>query len=145
MLPALTYEYWTVGLRPIILKLKGNTLLESLKYDWNSGRFVSGWEYYLEIYMSTRGDMDQLSEEQFIIHVETLRSKLIFFGELEGLYTAARKILRTVNGDVGLLKAEQKKALLVIQRQSYLSFQSIRSSSESCNNQSQFYVNLNTE
>lgn len=117
------YEYWTVGVRPVILKYENGKKLEVVKYDWDTGTFVSGWEYYVEITMSFRGDMDELTREEFISHVETLRGKLTFTGKLEELYTAARAITATAKEVSRALTQDEKERLFALQYESYRLFE----------------------
>jgi hypothetical protein len=99
------YRFYIVGIRPIQL-VPTDDLLYTLKYDWDTGKFINGFEFRAKAMMSN-SDVEEITEEEFIQYVEQKRGRdLLRTGEIGSEYRAHVKTIRE-----GLKKEEDVFAI----------------------------------
>jgi hypothetical protein len=68
-------EYWVFGKRPVKYEPIPEGGAKVLKLNWETLAFEYGNEYLPRILFDHGGDVENLSREQFIQHVESLRAR----------------------------------------------------------------------
>lgn len=77
-----TNEYHLFGDRPIRIIWVPNKYNDTWKYDWNTGEFVEGQEYEVEVRMN-HGDTEEVSEVEFYENVDRLRGELGLYEQFQ--------------------------------------------------------------
>lgn len=94
-------RYYIVGLRPVKFVDTPSGGMTVLKMNWDTGVFEYGMEYLARA-MSSDSDVDRVSEDEFIQHVESLRGRRL---EGEGPIFA---LYQTINGIEDVAKAQER-------------------------------------
>lgn len=118
-----TIEYYIVGRRPVKFVPTPDGGMEVLKMNWETGVFEYGMEY-LSRALSSDGDVDHVSEDEFIQHVESLRGRrLRGDGPIFALYQTINAIEDVAKADGRKLTIEERELRDELRRQTYAMFQ----------------------
>ena len=85
-------QYYIVFTRPVKLVDTEDGGMNVLKFDWGTGGFVYGMNLLSEILFG-HGEVDQVTEDEFIQYVEKLRARRIKPGEGTGYFEAVPVVL----------------------------------------------------
>jgi hypothetical protein len=118
-----TYEYYIVGLRPVKFVQFPDGGMTVLKMNWETGVFEYGMEYLARA-MSSDSDVDHVTEDEFIQHVESLRSRdLKGEGPIFALYQTINAIEDAAKAQGRTLIDEEYALRAELRRQTYAMFQ----------------------
>jgi hypothetical protein len=120
-----TPQYYIVGLRPVKFVRAPNGELALLKMNWETGVFEYGMEYLARA-LSSDSDVDHVDEDDFIQHVESLRSRdLRGDGPLFALYQTINAIEDIAKAQGRQLTDEESQLRNELRRQTYAMFQAL--------------------
>jgi hypothetical protein len=112
-------SYHVVGIRPIKFMETPSGGLAVLKMNWETGVFELGMEFYARAY-SSDGDVEQVSEDEFIEQVESLRAqRLIGEGPVYALYGLIKAMETEARASGRAPSLEARKWLTEVKRQTY--------------------------
>jgi len=116
-------EYYVVGARPVKFVPTADGGMTVLKMNWKSGVFEYGMEYLARA-SSSDPEVDHVSEDEFIQHVESLRSRAVHGeGAIFALYQTMNAIEDAAKAQSRPLTAEARALLAELRRQTYSMFQ----------------------
>jgi hypothetical protein len=116
-------EYHVVGIRPVKIMQTPSGRITCLKMSWETGAFELGMEYLLRT-RSIGGDVERLTEDEFIQHVESLRAeRLRGEGAIFALYELIREMEKAASAERRAFTPEESRWLAEVKRQTYAMFQ----------------------
>lgn len=68
-------KFYICGERPVIVEDYGD-YDDYLAFDWETGEFKQNFRYAQQVNFDPDGDVEEISESEFIIYVEKLKKKL---------------------------------------------------------------------
>ncbi|MBD2767759.1 hypothetical protein IC235_07625 [Hymenobacter sp. BT664] len=116
-------EYYIVVERPIKVVPTEDGGLNVLKYNFETGRFDYGMKYLSRVRFG-KDDVEQVSEEEFVQHVEKLRgSSLKGEGTVYVLYELINAIEGVAKEKGASLTMEEKALIVSLRRETYQLFE----------------------
>jgi hypothetical protein len=116
-------DYYIVGLRPVKFIPTPDGGLAVVKMNWETGIFEYGMEYLARA-TSSDSDVDHVSEDEFIQHVESLRSRrLRGDGPIFALYLTVNAIEDAAKAQGRRLNDEETALVAELRRRTYAMFQ----------------------
>jgi hypothetical protein len=116
-------EYYIVGDRPVKFVPLPEGGLSIRKMNWQTGIFEYGIEYLARA-SSSDSDVDHVSEQEFIQHVEKIRARrLKGEGPIFALYQTMNAMVDTAKAQGRQLTGEERELVAELRRQTYEMFQ----------------------
>lgn len=117
-------QYHIVCTRPVKILRSENGRVEMLKFDWDTGGFVDGNNLWADVFLSHGGDVEQVTEEEFIQYIEELRGRrLKGEGTVYTLYEVINAVQDRASAE-GRRLTEQERALIAgLRRETYALFE----------------------
>jgi hypothetical protein len=116
-------DYYIVGLRPVKFLPTPDGGLAVVKMNWETGIFEYGMEYLARA-TSSDSDVDHVSEDEFIQHVESLRARrLRGDGPIFALYQTLNAVEDAAKAQGRRLDDEEAALVAELRRRTYAMFQ----------------------
>ncbi|MBN1429668.1 MAG: hypothetical protein JXB07_14960 [Anaerolineae bacterium] len=116
-------DYFIVFSRPAKLMRSPGRGITILKFDWETGGFISGNDLSTELFYGP-GDSERVTEDEFIQYVEELRGRRIKGeGKVYDLYAAINGIEDTAKEAGRRLTPEERANIAEMRRETYRLFE----------------------
>ena len=117
-------RYYIVFTRPVKLVETEDGGMDVLKFDWETGGFIGGVNLLSEIFFG-HGEVEQVTEDEFIQYVEKLRGCRIPQGEgtVYTLYELINAMEDKAKGEGRRLTEKEQSIITGLRKKTYESFE----------------------
>jgi hypothetical protein len=124
-------QYHIVFTRPVKLLETEDGGMNVLKFDWKTGGFIYGMNLLSEIFFG-HGDVEQVTEDEFIQYVEKLRARRIKPGEgtVYTLYELINAMEDKAKEEGRKLTDKEKAIIADLRRETYQLFEEMLKEAE---------------
>lgn len=124
-------QYHIVCTRPVKIVRIENGSPEMLKFDWDTGGYVNGDNLWADVFLSHGGDVERVTEAEFIQYVEGLRAHRI---EGEGTVFTLYEVINAMEDtakEEGRRLTEKERAIIAgLRRKTYALFEKMLAAKE---------------